>query len=342
VSELGGDRIDAVDTSGMLCDVLAQPLQLGDALWRTQSAGIRSRDLPGGLVVCGMGGSAIGGDLAVAALADRLTKPMLVARGYELPSWTPPGSAVLCSSYSGNTEETLACLDAAGALGARRIVASTGGKLADSARAEGVPVIGLPGSIPVPRAAVAYTFVAAAEAAALAGMPRIHTEIDAAAAGLEGAREWLLERAAEIAAELEGTVPVIYGADLTAPVAKRWKTEVNENPKLPAFWAELPEADHNEIEGWTGAEPGVFSAVFLADADQHPRERRRIEVTAELVSADAAEVLTLTTDGRSRTERLFWALMLGDLVSLHLAALRGIDPTPIEAIEGLKRKLGSA
>jgi glucose/mannose-6-phosphate isomerase len=332
-------KLRELDASHQLDAVLAIPDHLRDALWRVESARLEAAEAAG-VMLCGMGGSAIGGELAAAALGDRCTLPLLTVRGYGLPPWATPDWSIVCSSYSGNTEETLACLDAAGVLGAKRIVASTGGKLADAARSEGLPVIGLPGTIPVPRAAVAYTFVVAAEVAALAGVPRIHTEIDAAAAGLQDAREGLLEVAADIAVQLEGTVPVIYGADLTASVAKRWKTEINENPKLPAFAAELPEADHNEIEGWPGAAEGAFSAIFLADVDQHPRVRRRIDVTAELVSANAAATLTLKGEGNSRTERLFWALMLGDLVSLYLAALRGIDPTPIEAIEGLKRKLG--
>ena len=265
--------------------------------------------------------------------------PLISIRGYELPPWVTPEWLVVCSSFSGNTEETLACWDAAVALGARRIAATSGGKLAEVARADGAPVIGLPGALPSPRTAVGYMFGVAAEAAALAGATGIKAEIDAAAAGLERAREGLLERAEEIAATLDGTVPVIYGADLTAPVARRWKGEINENVKQPAFWAELPEADHNELEGWPGAAGGAFSAVFLEDADQHPRERRRIEVTAEVVSPHAADVVHVETQGDTRTERLFWAVGLGDLVSLFLAAGRGIDPNPIDAIETLKTRL---
>ena len=132
---LGPESIEAVDPQGILGDVLAQPLQLGDALWRTQSAGIRPRDLPGGLVVCGMGGSAIGGDLAAAALGDRATRPITLVRGYAIESWTPPESLVLCASYSGNTEETLACFEAAGAAGAQRLVLTTGAKIDELARA---------------------------------------------------------------------------------------------------------------------------------------------------------------------------------------------------------------
>ena len=291
-------------------------------------------------MICGMGGSAIGGDLAAAALGERATLPLLTIRGYELPPWATAEWLVVCSSFSGNTEETLACWEAAGVLGARRIAATTGGGLAEAARAGGEPVIGLPGALPSPRTAVGYMFVVAVEAAALAGATGIKAEIDAAAAGLQRAREGLLERAQSLAESLQGTVPVIYGADLTAPVARRWKGEINENPKLPAFWAELPEADHNELEGWPGVAEGAFSAVFLEDADQHPRERRRIEATAEVISPNAAHVERVMTEGETRTERLFWAIGLGDLVSLLLAARRGVDPTPIEAIESLKQKLG--
>ena len=332
-------RLREVDSAKQLDAVLAIPDHLRDALWRVESARLEPGEAAG-VMVCGMGGSAIGADLAAAALGERSTMPLLTVRGYELPAWATPEWLVVCSSFSGNTEETLACWEAAGALGARRITATTGGKLADAARGDGQPVIGLPGILPSPRTAVGYTFGVAAEAAALAGATRIHTEIDAASAGLEKARDGLTERAVEIAEQLQGTVPVIYGAGLTAPVARRWKTEINENPKLPAFWAELPEADHNEIEGWPGTAEGAFSAVFLEDADQHPRERRRIEVTADLVAPNATDVVRVVSAGETRTERLFWAVMLGDLVSLLLAAGRGVDPNPIDAIESLKKQLG--
>jgi len=325
----------------MIEDVLAIPDHVRDALWRVESARLRLAE-SAGVLVCGMGGSAIGGDLAAAALGDRLTRPLLTVRGYELPIWATPEWAVLCVSYSGETEETLACFDAAEALGAERAVVSTGGALVDAARQADVPVVGLPGILQ-PRAAVAYMLVTAAEVAALAGAaPRVHGELDAAAAFLEQSREDLRARAATIAARLDGTAPVVYGADLTAPVARRWKTQVNENAKLPAFFAELPEADHNELCGWGGASAGgcALSAVLIEDADQHPRERRRFELTAEGIAASGATALRVETAGESRSERLLWAVMLGDLVSLELANARGVDPTPVEAIESFKTALG--
>jgi len=321
----------------MIDDILGIPDQLRDALWRIESARLEPSEAAG-VMVCGMGGSAIGGDLAAAALGDRLTKPLLSVRGYELPSWVTPEWTVLCSSYSGNTEETLACFEAAEVLGARRIVVSTGGALVDGAREAGLPVVGLPG-IFQPRAAVAYMFTVAAEIAALAGAaPRVHTEIDAAAALLEREAEPLQARAAEIAAQLEATRPVVYGADLTAPVARRWKCQVNENAKLPAFFSELPEADHNELCGWDA--PDGLSAVFLEDSDQHPRVRRRFELTAAAVAGKGATTVRVETGGETRVARLLWTTMLGDLVSLELAARRGVDPLPVEAIEHFKEAMG--
>src|ERR1700754_5007684 len=196
----------------MIDDVLGIPDQLRDALWRGETARLEPAE-SAGLMVCGMGGSAIGAHLPAAAPGDRLTLPLLTIRGYELPSWATPEWTVLCSSYSGATEETVACFSAAEALGARRLVVSTGGTLVEEARAAGVPVVGLPG-IFQPRAAVAYGFTVVAEVAALCGAaPRIHTEIDAPAAFLAEQADALRARAAEVASALEGRIPVVYGAD---------------------------------------------------------------------------------------------------------------------------------
>jgi glucose/mannose-6-phosphate isomerase len=324
----------------MIDDVLGIPDQLRDALWRIESAKLEAAPTAG-LFVCGMGGSAIGGDLAAAALGDRLTGPMLTVRDYALPSWATPQWTVLCSSYSGDTEETIACFEAAEVLGAPRLVASTGGALVDRARETGVPVVGLPG-IFQPRAAVAYMVVVAAEVASLAGIaPRVHTEIDAAAAFLADETDSLQQQARELATLIAGAVPVIYGSDLTAPVARRWKTQVNENAKFPAYWGELPEADHNELLGWAGAAGDERpAAIFLEDRDHHPRVARRFELTAATVQPNAATVARVETMGETRLERMLWTVMLGDLVSLELARQRGVDPLPVEAIDRFKEEMG--
>jgi glucose/mannose-6-phosphate isomerase len=339
---VSADRLAAIreiDSAGQLDDVLGLPEQLGDALWRVESAALGDLEA-NGLAVCGMGGSGIGGALARAALGERLSRPLRVVRDYALAPWASPENLILCMSYSGNTEETLACFEGAEALGAPRLVATTGGRLAELARAADVPVIGIPSGLQ-PRAAVGYMFAIAAEvAAAIDATEPIRTEIDGAASWLSEQRDALVERSAEVAGQLAGTVPAIYGCELTAPVAYRWKTQINENAKQHALTHELPELDHNEIVGWSQNSSGSFAAVFLEDSDHHPRERERAELTAKLIEPEAEAVLRIETEGETRTARVLWAVMLGDLVSLHLAAHNGVDPSPVPVIERLKDELG--
>ena len=345
-NRLNREGISEVDTSDLLEDILAIPEHLRDAVWKVESANLTPWDSPGGLVVAGMGGSAIGGDLARAAFGDHASRPILSVRAYGVPGWTTPDTTVLCASYSGDTEETLAAYEAAGALGARRVVVTAGGRLAAQARNDNVPVIPVAGGLQ-PRAAVAYMFVATMEVAALCGAgPGMKSDIDIAAEHLENCVvEWGPDAptdslAKTLAMTLHGSIPVIYGADLTEPIAYRWKTQINENAKLPAFAGELPEMDHNEVCGWDGAPAlGRFSAVFLADADQHPRVVRRFELTEELISGDAHATHRVATVGRVSTERVLSLVLLGDLVSLYLAVLRGVDPTPVDVLTELKARL---
>jgi glucose/mannose-6-phosphate isomerase len=293
-----------------------------------------------------MGGSSVGGRLAAGALAPRLRRPIALAMGYDIPAWIGRETLVLCASYSGTTEETLATYDAAKAAGAPRLVATTGGALAERARDDGVPVIPLPGGFQ-PRAAVGYSLVTALEAAALCGAaPSVRDEIERAAAlAAELAAEWGPDGdeagdAKRIARALHGTIPVFVGAGMTASVAYRWKTQVNENAELPAFASKLPEHDHNEVVGWGGAD-GRLGAVFLDDPGGDERALRRMEVTAEIAAGGAAVVERVTPRGDSRLERLVSLVLLGDLVSLYLAVLRGVDPMNVQAIDMLKRRLAA-
>lgn len=346
---LSREAIARVDASKQIDDILALPEHLRDALWRVESAIMGEWDTPGGLVVAGMGGSAIGGSLALAALGDHASRPIFVTRAYGLPPWTTPETTILCASYSGNTEETLACYESAGALGAKRVVVTTGGRLAAMAREDNVPVIPLPGGFQ-PRAAVAYMTVAALEVAALSGVgPRLTSEIDVAASHTEQlVAEWGPDAAEDslakrIAHGLHGTAPVIAGAGLTVPIAYRWKTQINENAKQPAFAHELPELDHNELEGWEGAResdsPARFSAVFLDDSDAHPRVKERIDLTERLIASSAVASFRVETRGQTTIERVISLVLLGDLVSIYMAALRGVDPGPVALIERLKADL---
>jgi glucose/mannose-6-phosphate isomerase len=255
---------------------------------------------------------------------------------------------VLCASYSGNTEETLACFESAGALGARRIVATTGGLLAEQARAASVPVIPIPAGFE-PRAAIAYMLISALEVAALCGAgPRLAAEIDVTASHLEQlVAQWGPDADDDslpkvLAREVHDTVPVIVGAALTTQIAYRWKTQINENAGVPAFAAELPELDHNEIAGWLGTgQLGPFSAIFLDDCDSHPRLRTRIELTERFIGPYAKLTRVVSTHGESALERVCSLVLLGDLLSVYLAALNGTDPTPAPPLADLKQELAA-
>jgi glucose/mannose-6-phosphate isomerase len=343
---LDRESVAAVDSTAQVAEVLDLSTHLRDALWRVESAGAMPVDAPGGLIVAGMGGSAIGGRLAGAALGPRLTRPLFVADDYELPGWAGPSTLVLCSSYSGATEETLAAYDDAVERGAPRLVATTGGPLADRARRDRVPVIPVPGGFQ-PRAAVGYALVAALEAARLAGAaPSLSGEIEAAAALVETlVAEWGPDgpedgEAKTIARALEGTVPMIGGAGLAAAAAYRFKCQVNENASLPAFSFALPEWGHNEIVGLPAARGmGRFAMVVLEDPHAHPRNVLRTELTAAQAQDELDVVVRASARGETRLERLISLVLLGDLVSLYLAVLRGADPVNVEPIDRLKAEL---
>jgi glucose/mannose-6-phosphate isomerase len=347
MSALDAAACAAADPTGQIAETLDLAEHMRDALWRVDSARIAPVDAHGGLIVAGMGGSSVGGRLAAGALGPRLRRPLALAMGYDIPAWIGRETLVLCSSYSGATEETLATYDAARAAGAPRIVTTTGGPLAERARADGVPVIPLPGGFQ-PRTAVGYSLVAALEAAALCGAaPPVRDEVEAAASlASELAREWGPDGAEDgeakrIARALLGTIPVITGSGLTASVAYRWKCQINENAETPAFASKLPEHDHNEIVGWAGAERRL-SAVFLEDPQAEERVVRRVEVTADVAADGAATVERVSARGETRLERLVSLVLLGDLVSLYMAVLRGVDPANVRAIDALKERLGPA
>jgi glucose/mannose-6-phosphate isomerase len=346
MADLDRAAVAAVDPTGQAAEMLGLAEHLRDALWRVDSAGIAPADAPGGVVVAGMGGSAAGARLALAALGPRLRRPFAIVDDYALPGWVGADTLVLCSSYSGATEETLSAYDDAAARGARRLVATTGGPLAERARRDGVPVIPVPGGFQ-PRAAVGYSLVAALEAAALAGAaPSLRGEVEAAASlaallapdwGPDGPEDG---EAKVLARRLHGTVPVISGAELAAAAAYRWKCQINENAGQPAFCSPLPELDHNEVVGWpAAADFGRFSAVLLEDPGAHPRNVQRAEATAEAVAAGTDIVERVRARGETRLERVVSLVLLGDLVSLYLAVLRGKNPASIEPIDTLKAAL---
>ncbi len=283
----------------MIDDVLGMPDQLRDALWRIESARLEPAEAAG-LIVCGMGGSAIGGDLAAAALGDRLTQAARSSSAATaLPSWATPDWAVFCSSYSGNTEETLACYAAAEAVGAHadrrhhRRLARRG--RAPRRRAGDRAARRSPAAR---RRRLHVRDRGRGRGARRRRRPRSGPRSTAAAAFLEAQRSVAAATAVEIADAIDGRVPVVYGGGLTVPVAYRWKCQINENAKLPCFShrdsRDRPQRDRR----LGGRSPTAPRGVLLDDGDQHPRERQRFELTAELVAPEAASVVTDRDRGR--------------------------------------------
>ncbi len=299
--------------------VMAMPDHLRDALWRIESARLRTMEAPA-VIVCGMGGSAIGGDLAAAALGDRLSRPMFTMRGYELPAWAPAGSAVLCSSYSGETEETLACYEAAEALGAQRLVATTGGELAEWARRDGVPVIGLPpGSSRGPRSPTCSATPPSSRRwrwGRRGSIPR--STRPRRAEDAEGSRG----SAERVAGQLGDATVVIYGSDLTAPVAYRWKAQLNENAKAPAFARCCRRPTTTSSRAGPGRRPRRFARLSRGPRPAPPRSPalrpdRRVDRAACPRRGPARD------RGGEPDRAPDRAVMLGDLVSLDVAERRG-------------------
>ena len=338
--------VAAVDSTGQAADILGLPDHLLDALWRVEAASLRPAAEPRPLVIVGMGGSGVGGALARAVLRTELRRPLELAREETLPAWTGADTTVLCSSYSGNTEETLLAYEAAGAAGAERVASTSGGELAARARRDGMPVIPLAGGFQ-PRAAVGYSFVVALEVAAATGAaPSLRADVERAAAlARELAAEWGPDGpedgdAKALARRLHETVPVIAGPGPAAAAAYRWKCQLNENAKVPAFAAELPEAGHNEIVGWAGAAAfAPFAAVFLEDPSGGERAALRVALMEDIVGGQASFVARVAPRGDSPLEQLVSHVLLGDLVSLYVAVLRGADPIDITPIDRLKAGL---
>jgi glucose/mannose-6-phosphate isomerase len=354
--DLGPARAAEIDQAGMLAEVAGLPRQLREG-YEQARAGLAGAFFgtfpaippaePDGVVVCGMGGSAIGADLVLACLPG-LPVPATVVRGYALPQWAGPETLVVVVSYSGETEEALACAAQARARDCAPVCVSSGGSLAAYAEAEGLPLVRVPGG-GQPRAAVGLLAMPLLATVEAAGLCHEHSgEVAAAAEQLEADNAVLgpacpdeSNPAKTLARRLEDRLAVVYGAAATAPVARRWKGQINENAKAPAFFNELPELDHNELMGWTSL-PHVTSstvALFLCDESGGSRLARRAELTAREYEALGVTTELVVARGASRLARLFSLVQLGDYVSCYLALLYGVDPTPVDAIQAFKANL---
>ena len=337
-----------IDRGGMLARVRDLPRQLAGA--RQAAAGLtlgdRHRDVDL-VVVLGMGGSAIGADLVAGAAGDRLRVPLLVQRDYELPSGLGPRTLVVAASHSGDTIETLTAAAQARERGLPLVVIATGGRLGREAAADGTPWLQYeqPGQ---PRAALGWSVGLIHELLGAAGLITDPDPLGPAVATLDD----LLERmgpgvdtdanpAKQLAWSLFGRIPVIYGAGSMAAVARRWKTQLNENAKAWASYEPMPEANHNAIEGSLNPRE-LADAPFvieIRDPDESEAIAARYRVVEELLGERATNRSAVWAEGPSPLARVLAAVAVGDLVSVYLAVLYQTDPTPVTLLEMLKERL---
>jgi glucose/mannose-6-phosphate isomerase len=298
------------------------------------------------IVLTGMGGSAQPGEFVKTWLGEKLPVPFVIVRDYVLPGFVGPQTLVVASSYSGNTEETLAALADAEQRGAQIVVSTSGGKLLEAARAKGYPAFELPNALQ-PRMAVLYAVRALATMLERLGL------VEGVLRELADSGEWLKANvgpwtaevptadnaAKQIATELAGHATVVYAGATLAFAAMKWKIAFNENAKNIAFYNYLPELNHNEFIGWGHPEQHGLKVVELRSDLDHARVVKRFDVTNRL-SAGRFTPLQVRAEGETRLQQLVWTIALGEYVATYLAILNEVDPTPVDLVEEFKAELG--
>jgi len=338
--------IQQLDPRNMLAEITSLPAQLAEA-WQLGQAqqlpdpqGIRQ------VVISGMGGSAIGADLLTAYLSPSCPIPVIVQRDYILPGWARgPETLVVASSHSGNTEETLEAFDIAMQNKCRVVAVATGGTLAERAKKAGIPLWKFSHG-GQPRAAVGYSFgLLLALFARLGLTPEPAEDVAGAVAAMKAQQASLsvdvpaaLNPAKRMAGQLVGRWVNIYASGILAPVARRWKGQLNEVAKAGAGFETLPEADHNALAGLVNPAEVLAhtTTVFLRAPSDHPRNRLRSELTCREFMLEGLNTEVYEAQGESPLAHLWTALHFGDYSAFYLAMAYGVDPTPVIALENFK------
>jgi glucose/mannose-6-phosphate isomerase len=336
------------DPENMLSEIDQLPGQLKEAWVLGQEMPLPELDGIRNLVLVGMGGSAIGADLLQAYVSPKVPLPITVWRNYGLPNFVGKESLVITSSHSGSTEETLSAFDQALKDGARLIAVTTGGELAAKANTSGISLWQFKHA-GQPRAAVGFSFgLLLAVISRLGWVEDPAEEVMDAVTSMQDQQATLhaqipvAQNAAKlVAGQLMGRWPTIIGADFLAPVARRWRTQISEIAKTVAQFEELPEADHNLVAGVLNPEELIpkMMVIFLKASHYHPRNQLRTDVTREILMQEGFNTDIYQAKGKSRLAQQWTALHFGDYVSYYLAMSYGVDPTPVHAIEGLKRRM---
>lgn len=301
------------------------------------------------IVTLGMGASGIGGDILKALLEPEIDIPIVVNKGYHLPAFADKETLVIAVSYSGETEETLTTFEEALRRGSKVLVFASGGTLAGRAEELGLARVIVPSGMQ-PRAALGYLAIPILVAISRLGLATAKDSeinetlglLDSMSAKLSFNTPVETNPAKQMAIKIRGMVPIIYGSEGGPAVAAfRWKCQINENSKSPAFWNAFPEQNHNEITGWQELNDVSkrFCLIELRSDGEGNKIAKRAETTKELIKDSFGDIFVVQSEGKSEIARLFSLMYLGDFTSIYLAVLYGVDPTPVERIHELKRRL---
>lgn len=336
--------INQRDPQGYLGFAAAQPEQL------KHDFGIANKSFAHAIenvIFTGMGGSSLVAELA--RTWPHLNVPYVVNKDYGLPSFANESTLVIAASYSGNTEETRESLSHARKAGAQIAIITFGGILFDDAKQHGDVLAQIP-KCPQPRAGVFYMYRALVEifvATKLVPASRI-AELEKLVEPLEAAtKQWTPDvpqkdnQAKQLAHEMAGKTPIIYGGPLMFPAAYKWKIDVNENAKNTAWAGALPEYSHNEFIGWSSHPvQKPFAVIDLLSSYEHPRVQKRFEVGERLLSGMRPAAVPVQAKGASALEHLLYLVLLGDMATTYLGLLNGVNPTPVALVEKFKKELG--
>ena len=318
-----------LDSQNLLQVIKDFPKQCREAL--DLPKGISINGQVNNIVITGMGGSAVGGDFLKIYLNDT-NIPVYVNRDYKLPNFVDENTLVFAVSYSGNTEETLSSLKDAKERNAQIIGITSGGKLADECE----KVIKIPSGLQ-PRAALGYTFFPALGILHNSNIVRVKNEDLNEMLDILKQTDKFIDQGEELAKKLKEKIPVIYASEALGAIAFRWKTQINENAKMPAFNNVFSEMNHNEIAAYKGMDR-KFTSILIRDKFDNDRIKKRMDICKEIMEV-YVDVEEVQTQGESLLARMFSTIYLGDFVSYYMAIGNRADPSPVEIIEGMKQKL---
>ncbi|MBM3709895.1 MAG: bifunctional phosphoglucose/phosphomannose isomerase [Actinobacteria bacterium] len=341
-------ELDKQDMLGVEENFYSQLLEAKKIAESTALSQLKNKNFSG-MAILGMGGSGFTGDIIKSLIIDHVEIPVEIVKGYDLPAFINKDWLVIAVSYSGNTEETISAANQALQKNCEFLCVASGGKIEEIALKNGKCFVRLPSGFQ-PRGASGYLFFTTYLVLKNLGIVNVNDIEIEEALNLIRKKSEIYKRgidtdnnpAKKLALKLFNNMPVIYGTDgYLSAVAFRWKCEFNENSKYPGFWAEFPELNHNETVGWENLKDITKNFVLIVFRDAQARERIkvRIKTTIQLIKSQFRDVVEIDVEGKTKLAKALSTMYLGDITSVYLALLGGVDPTPVERISVLKAEL---